>query len=461
MIPGPILIILLPLVMTYFVYILRRWERMAALLAICTTLSLFCLYLPLEELIGWQVAIGKPATILGRELAVTPLGRVALAFISIVFTVSFLFACGVSRDWSFFPVGLLILTLLNAAITIRHPLFPALFLWIATVLAVFILQSRMPSTEVEVKASRRALDSTKGAIRYLIMTTLAIPFYLAAVWLFELHELNPDDVGIAIRAVELMVLSFGIFLAVVPFHAWVPALSSNASPSIFSLVLSNISAVTLFLLLDIFQLHPWLVEDGRIFKMMRVGGLLTAALSGALALSQSDFGRLLGYASLGDMGCILIALGTAYHSGLGAAFFQFAGRSLALLLAGMSLELMRRRVGGDSFAELRGIGRSLPLATFGLILGGLSLAGFPFTLGFVTRWVIFRLIGDLKWILLWNSCGVALGFLRGLFSLISPITSTKHEREPLMASLIILVAIALCLFLGLYPQFLLQVLPDT
>jgi formate hydrogenlyase subunit 3/multisubunit Na+/H+ antiporter MnhD subunit len=292
------------------------------------------------------------------------------------------------------------------------------------------------------------------------MTTLAIPFYLAAVWLFELHELNPDDVGIAIRAVELVVLSFGIFLAVVPFHAWVPSLSSDAPPFVFSLVLSNISAAILFLLLDIFQLHPWLIEDGRIFKMMRVGGLLTAALSGALAFAQRDFGRLLGYASLGDMGFILVALGTASSSGLSAAFLQFAGRSLALLLAGMSLDLMRRSVGGDSFSDLRGIGRSLPVATFGLILGGLSLSGFPLTFGFVTRWALLRLVGDFKWVLLGSSCGVSLGFLQGLVALLSPTPSTKFEREPLVASFIILVAIAFCLLLGLYPQFLLPLVQD-
>ena len=99
----------------------------------------------------------------------------------------------------------------------------------------------------------------------------------------------------------------------------------------------------------------------------------------------------------------------------------------------------------------------MPLATAGLVLGGLSLAGMPLTAGFPSRWAIYRLLSapDLALAMLLSGAGVAFGYLRGLSTLLGSSTEPKVRREPFIASLMILGMIILCLGLGLRPQWLL------
>ena len=38
---------------------------------------------------------------------------------------------------------------------------------------------------------------TRGALRFLVLMTLALPAFMIASWLLDLHTLNPTDVGLA------------------------------------------------------------------------------------------------------------------------------------------------------------------------------------------------------------------------------------------------------------------------
>jgi len=157
------------------------------------------------------------------------------------------------------------------------------------------------------------------------------------------------------------------------------------------------------------------------------------------------------------MGCTLVALGVASPAALTAALLQVAHRSVGLMLTAMGLAVVRQRAGSDSFADLAGVARRLPLSMAGLVLGGLSLAGMPLTAGFPSRWAIYRLLPapGLALAMLLSGASVAFGYLRGLSTLLGPYTEPKVKPEPRIASLIILGMIILCLGLGLRPQWLL------
>ena len=406
-----------------------------------------CLGLPFDRpvsVLGWEVALGEPMMVLGREFALELAGSLTLGFICLIAAIAFLFAWRVSQGGLFFPLGLIILSLLSAAVMIRHFLFAVLFLWIASLVAVFIIQSDRQG-------------AGRGALRYLVMVSLAVLPLLVTPWLIDLQAVNPDNLALLRHAAFLLAIGFAILLAVAPFHGWVSAVAADAPPVAAAFVLTVTNAVVLLLLLNLLQSYPWLSEDPRVFRLLRLGGLLMAAVGGLLAFAQRDFGRLLGYAVLSDVGCTLVALSVASPAGLTAALLQVAHRSVGLMLTAMGLAVVRHRAGSDSFANLSGVARRLPLATAGLVLGGLSLAGMPLTAGFPSRWAIYRLLSapDLALAMLLSGAGVAFGYLRGLSVLLDPSSDSKVKREPFIASLIILGMIVLCLWLGLRPQWLL------
>ena len=90
-IPGPLLLLVLPLAAAVITYLIRRWSVLAALVASTTTatLAFLCLRLPLDRsafVLEQVVSFGRPVVILGQTLQLEPAGQLWLAFI-------FLLAC--------------------------------------------------------------------------------------------------------------------------------------------------------------------------------------------------------------------------------------------------------------------------------------------------------------------------------------------------------------------------------
>jgi formate hydrogenlyase subunit 3/multisubunit Na+/H+ antiporter MnhD subunit len=446
---GPLLLIVLPWIMASVVYLLRRWRLLAAFLASATALIMasLCLRLPLDRplsVLGWEVALAEPMTVLGQQFALELAGGFTWGLICLIAAMAFLFAWRISQGDLFFPLGLIILSLLGAAIMIRHFLFAVLLLWIASIIVVFIIQGDRQGPG-------------RGALRYLVMVSLAVPPLLVTPWLIDLQAVNPDNLALLRYAAVLLAVGFAILLAVVPFHSWVPAMAADAPPMVAAFVLTATNASAILLMLNLLQSYAWLPENLQVFRLLRIGGLLMAAVGGLLAFAQRDFGHLMGYAVLSDMGCTLVALGVASPAALTAALLQVTHRSVGLMLTAMGLTVLRHRAESDAFTDLSGVARRLPLSTAGLVLGGLSLAGMPLTAGLPSRWAIYRLLSapGLPLAMLLSGAGVAFGYLRGLSILLAPSTKLQVKREPFIASLIILGMIILCLWLGLRPQWLL------
>lgn len=438
---GPLPLIILPLAMAPIVYFLRRWPMAASLSASITAMVTagLCLRLPLDD----------PVYVLGRELVLDHPSRMVVVFILVTAAILFLCTWFTSQNQSFIPFGLVILGLLSGAATMRPFLFAVLLLEIAAIVAVFAIQGDQQG-------------STRASLRYLIITALALPCFLVAAWLFELHARYPHNAALAEPAVTLLALGFAILLGAVPFHAWLPAMAVEASPTVTAFLLGTVHPVLFLLLASLFQRNPWLIADNQVFRLLTVGGLSTALIGGLLALGQKDFGRLLAYAALSDLGCLLLGLGTASIEDLTATVLQLVNRSLALVLAGVGLTALRRYAFSDVFADLGNVARRMPLVSAGLLAGLLSLAGFPLTGGFASRWPIYRLVyqeNHLYAIALILSGGAAtLGCWRGLLALLGPDANSKSEREPrpllrrLPTAAVLLILTLLCLALGLFPQ---------
>jgi formate hydrogenlyase subunit 3/multisubunit Na+/H+ antiporter MnhD subunit len=445
MTPGPLFLIALPLALAPVVFVLRRLTLPAAFLASATAFVMagLCLRPPLHQpvsVFGWGVALSQPVTVLGREFSLELADCYTVGFICLIAAVAFLFAWRVPQGHQFFPLGLVILSLLGAAVMVRLFLFAVLFLWIAGIVAVFIIQG-----------------PGRGAVQYLVIVSLATLPLLIAPWLIDFYAVNPDNLALLRYAAVLLAIGFAALLAVVPFHGWVSAVAADAPPVVAAFVFSVTNAVVLLRLLNLLKSYSWLAENPQVFSLLRLGGLLMAIVGGLLAFAQRDFGRLLGYALLSDMGCTLVALGFASSAALTAALLQVAHRSVGLMLTAMGLAVVRRQAGSDSFLNLAGVAKRLPLATAGLVLGNLSLAGMPITAGFPSRWAIYRILPtlDLALAMLLSGAGVALGCLHGLSTLLGHSNERSAEREPLIASLMILGMIVLCIGLGLHPQWLL------
>jgi multicomponent Na+:H+ antiporter subunit D len=478
-IPGPLVLLAFLLLAAVVTYLVRRWAMLAALLSAATAgvLALLCLRLPLDRsafVLGREVGFGRPIVIVGRELVLDPAGQLWLGFIFAVAAVLYLFAWRLPQGRFFFPFSLAILSLYSLVTLLQSFSLAVLAFAISVTLAVFIIQ-RADGTAV------------RGAQRYLVVTLLAVPLLLVAAWLVDRSLLAPESAAMARRALLPAILGFGLLLTVFPFGTWMPALATEAPPIVTAFVFVAGQAMALFLVLVFSRIAPWMLDDPAMIAVIQLVGLVTALSGGVMAAVQRDLGRLFGYAALSDLGYLLLALVSGGSQSQALTLLFVANRSLALILMAATLAIFQQRVNTDGFAELQGLARRLPIATMGLMIGGLSLAGFPLTAGFPTHWSVSRAVWSWAeplsalrqgaassansvpssmWAnvmvllaLLVSSAGIIVGLLRGLSAMLGTDLRDDIAGQPFIASLMVLALAVLVVILGLRPQlFLKQVL---
>ncbi len=457
--PAPVLFIGFPLLMAPVLYLLRRTPAAASLTAVAVTgaLALLALVLPLGQPVGWLrgVPIDSTATILGRVFEIAPDDRPALAFLFGQAAVLFL-AAGTSATSDYFlPAGLANLGLLAAALFVRPFLFAAPFTVIGAALSVFMLAGDGQSGPL-------ARQATRGALRFLVYITLSLPFILLTGWLLEASAASPADTSFTAQATVLLLLGFAVLMAVVPFHSWLPAVAedSPAFAAAFSFSVTRLGI--LFLLLTFLNTYSWLGQNPAVFRALTLAGGGMALVGALFAFGQRNFGRVMGYLMIIDIGAVLLAIGLATPTGVQVALAILVLRSLALPLWAMGVDQLRRAAGSDEFEALRGYGRRYPLATAAVVVGMLSIAGFPLTAGFTARWALLNHLAPgqpaAAILLLLGTVSVSLVAARGLVALLArPATPDADEVEPVSVPALVLYGLgfATLLVLGLFPQWLL------
>jgi formate hydrogenlyase subunit 3/multisubunit Na+/H+ antiporter MnhD subunit len=440
----------LPLIAAVLTSGLRRSATLSALIAAG---------LPLAGAL-WALTndLSAPFTLLGRELVLTTGDRFAVAYLFVCATATFMGIWRTSPNWSYYPVTLLSLTAVVMAIGARpvevaviggRPFDPfhysVIFLTIACMLAVFPLQGGQPGV-------------ANGTVRFMALMIIACPAFLTAAWVLDQFTQSPDAMNLAQTASVLILFGFAVWLGVVPFHAWLPGIASEAPPLSSAFVLGIINVAAWFLMLDMFHEIKVLHDNQALLAVLRIGGVITTFVGGGLALAQRDFGRLMGYAVLSDIGVTLVAFGTGSAAGLSAALVVVFMRTFGLGLMSMGLAAARGRLPDDRFESLTGLAWRMPWAAVVLIVGGFSLAGLPPFAGFTGRWAALQQVAytDLptSLALLISTMGVAAGTLRGLqYVLQRPEKAVgAPDRVPPLTIGLLVGALALTLLFGLFPD---------
>jgi formate hydrogenlyase subunit 3/multisubunit Na+/H+ antiporter MnhD subunit len=457
MIAGVFALIVVPLLAAGVLSVVRRFHTLSALLAagVAGALGAGVLWLPLDravELGGRQVALGEPMELLGRQLVLGGADRIALGGIFLVAAGLFLIGWQARPGSSFFSLGLALLGILSAALVIRPFLYGSLLLTLAAVLTATLVQGGVPGR-------------TQGALRYLVMATLALPAFLIAAWLMDLYALSPNDSGLARNIAIALLAGFALLLSVVPFHIWIGPAAKESPPVAVVFALTVCNSVVWFLLLDILQEHAWLAARQDVFRILQLLGLLTAGVGGVLAFSSYDFAHVLAYGVLADYGCALVTLGTRTPAGLSATLFATLARSAGLAVLALGIALARGRAKSSEFEALAGLAWSFPWTAAALIIGGFSLAGIPPLPGFLGRWPEVRLLAATQpvyaLVMLGVTMGVAAGVLRGAeYVMRAPVKAMSDSppagkelkiREPRLMVALIVATLLAGLTLSLFP----------
>ncbi|HEX5802445.1 MAG TPA: monovalent cation/H+ antiporter subunit D family protein [Azospira sp.] len=247
---------------------------------------------------------------------------------------------------------------------------------------------------------RRAL---LAAYQYLIMGTIGATFIVIGVGLLYLSTgtLNLADIGARLPQVAgnrpvlaaLAFLTVGICLklALFPLHQWLPNAYGYAPSAVSAFLAATATKVSVYVLL---RFYYSVFGESLVFhrlplpEMMLILSLAAMFAASTLAILQDDLKRIFAYSSVAQIGYITLGLSFDSQNGLTATIVHLFNHGLTkgalFMLAGILVIV----AGGTSLSRLAGIGKAMPLAAFGIVLGGLSLIGVPGTVGFVSKWYL-------------------------------------------------------------------------
>jgi len=247
---------------------------------------------------------------------------------------------------------------------------------------------------------RRAL---LAAFQYLVLGTIGATFYVIGVGLLYLMTgtLNLADMALRLREVGeirpvLAALAFitagiGLKLALFPLHFWLPNVYAFAPSAITAFLAASATKVSVYVLLRFYFLVfgvPLVFGRMPMAEILIALSVLAVVSASLVAVFQRDLKRLFAYSSVAQIGYITLGMGLANEPGLTGAVVHLFNHGLTkgaifLLLGGVAL-----RAGSTSLARVAGLARTMPLTSFGIVLGGMSLIGIPGTAGFISKWYL-------------------------------------------------------------------------
>ncbi|MFN9461577.1 MAG: NuoM family protein, partial [Planctomycetota bacterium] len=277
-------------------------------------------------------------------------------------------------------------------------------------------------------------------------------------------------------AVWLLLLGFGIKLAILPLHTWLPMTYAAAHPNTTSLIASVVAKLGLYGILRIvIPLTPTALS---IEAQMVIGtlGAIVIVYGALVALTKDNLREVLAFSSLSHVGFITLGLMSLTKEGLGGAALQMFNHGLITASMFWILSMLEQRHGTISLkSEDRGLAAQYPKLAVLLVFFTLAGAGLPGLNGFVgellTMSGMMRVCATLVAIAV---LGTVLGAWYGLrivqrllFGSDGP--RMEAQRRALAGSdlqpkewLPLVTVGVLCLYIGLFPMRTMKLFqPDT
>jgi NADH-quinone oxidoreductase subunit N len=256
---------------------------------------------------------------------------------------------------------------------------------------------------------RRQSASLEAGVKYLILGALSTGFLVYGItWIFGVTgQTNLDAIGGVLKAgpvpqvpllfgIVLILIALGFKVAAAPFQLWVPDVYQGAPTPITAFLSVGSKAAGFIVLLRVLQ--PFLVVPAVGEKVLAILAIMAGAtlIYGNLAaLPQDNFKRLLAYSSIAHAGYLLVAVASvsATSEGFGssriAVGYYLAGYMLMTLLSFLVMIVVANHSRGDDILHFNGLAKRSPFLAFGLLAAMLSLAGVPFTAGFIGKFLVF------------------------------------------------------------------------
>jgi formate hydrogenlyase subunit 3/multisubunit Na+/H+ antiporter MnhD subunit len=403
------------------------------------------------------VAFSALALVASLAAAATPAAKLFLVMIGVVALVVSIYSVGYIRErqgryWFF-----LLLTFASLAGIVTSAETGGLYgYWELMTFASYFL--------VVHEDNRTAYDA---GLKYYVMCAGGALFMLPALLLLGAETLPSGMLQIAFA---LCLAGFGVKMGLVPLHSWLPDAHPAAPSSVSGPLSGIITKMGVFGIVTVLLMRPMTTGLPGMFGLSWLGGGLVAAgaatlvLGELMALRQEDIKRMLAYSTLGQIGEIALVLGIGTWLSTTGALWHMLNHAIMKDLLFLGAGALILRAGSRRLADMRGLGRQMPITVGCMAVGLVSIMGLPPFGAFYSKFLMIQAATAAGQI--WLAALILLGSLVGLIYYTRILKTLVFEERPadlpavteaplsMRTGLVILAGI--CLILGLAPQLPMQ-----
>ena len=253
----------------------------------------------------------------------------------------------------------------------------------------------------------RERRTNEAGTKYILLGALASAFLLLGItYIYGLTgDTRYDRVAQGLAAAEtspgliialaMLTAGLGFKVAAVPFHMWTPDVYEGAPIPItaYLAAASKAAGFALLIRLVAVALEPVVLFWDWIFILLAV---LSMMLGNLVAILQSNLKRLMAYSSIGQVGYLLLgiaALGAADPAKPAAGMLiHIVSYAASTMVAFMVLLAVQQQTGREGVRDMAGLARRNPYLAMALTAALFSLAGFPFFIGFASKFYLFTVV---------------------------------------------------------------------
>jgi NADH-quinone oxidoreductase subunit L len=171
------------------------------------------------------------------------------------------------------------------------------------------------------------------------------------------------------------------------FHGWLPDAMEGPTPVSALIHAATMVTAGIFLIIRcsyIFEYSPVVLELSVYF------GVVTIVTFSLIGLFQNDIKKVIAYSTCSQLGYMILSCGlSSYNFALFHLFNHAFFKALLFLSAGSIIHFMNNE---QDLRRLNGVFHLLPITSVCVIIGSLSLSGFPFMSGFYSKDAILEIL---------------------------------------------------------------------
>ncbi|MCL4398697.1 MAG: hypothetical protein M1322_00480 [Candidatus Parvarchaeota archaeon] len=237
-------------------------------------------------------------------------------------------------------------------------------------------------------------NALEGAVKYLstgiismVILIFGISLIYAGAGTLSFSSLHVVSYLPFIAGVAIVIAGLGFKSTLVPFHMWAPDTYESSKSSVTAFISSVSKAAGLIAMIRIF-FFALPVSSSFVTALFLSIALITIFLSAFLASVQERIKRILAYSSISQAGFAFISIAVLTTRGINAAVFYIFAFAVADAIVFLAYDMFEDKnvIYKKESGEIAAISR---IGAISFFIGILSLAGFPPTIGFFGKLLIF------------------------------------------------------------------------